>query len=1034
MGHNRLKLKGIISPALPSLATLLLSGCFQSPFTTTASISAPAGAVGVVQGTTDSGGRTSGAYDPNATYPQQLAASAGDIAGTSVIFPPGALSFAITISMESGASLADGSALADLNLALSNAVTSSGASVIIRPSEDATLLVPMSLSIPLPAGFGLVGLSLDEGTDDNRLAILAKVFDANGELMSKLIPRKNITIENGNAKFDTMAFGAFQTVVMEQPVTEAAEARTTEPVANKNGVAVITTTGVVAASEIAAAEQKKPLTIQTFTASFAAPTRKLTIASKLSESVQIKACSLTLRDVSTKAVRFSGAGAKDESTDSVSAQIAIPEEVEGNLEAAISCESKDGRIARSDWTAIGTVPKYGFGLTSFAPKYFSSTREVKINGEMSKSTAAIESCTFNFRVAAAPGAVIYEATRTPGTTASGPILLPYNIEGAIEIMASCTFVDKSSASTSWTNLGTVAQGADGTVTIDADTGTSARISWSMSSGTPQNAEFKVERAPTLEDFKTGSSAIVMVADWARAESSSNGSLMETTASNLTPGTTYFFRVASRDLDCMTCNVLYFPVAARNGVSSGSGNAAAGGSAGGGGGNFDLTPPTLKEFASVSRLAPGLIELRTGWAYDNATPKEQLKYKIVFSENPISDVAGLNAASATVFRDWNVITTQTIGISNTPTALRYYTLGVKDAAGNIALHPSLALMLPGASMPTIAFNSDIALNMSRFPFVYGFMSNSGSSATTLNYKIWAGTKPGLSDLIAAPSTPTTISLPPSGPASFSLEPILPVGTSLTLGTTYYANLQVLDQAGSEIARLYAPARTVRPMAFFEFENDGLNTGESAAEASAAGQNVPYPATLPTGFNFDQDQKMHGSYSAKLNGSQVIEVPALNLLNVVSATGVTGVTGFTMGGWVYQTSTPTAGIGLFGIDNFLEFGLGQGGAPAIYIGALNLEIPTATSLPLNSWHHVVVSGRAGNGTAPGRIAIFVDGNLKASASVPPASTRFDEGAVATDFVKIGGGVWDVADTRFTGYMDDVFFSPWTFSDNAIRQMSQ
>ncbi|NBQ52970.1 MAG: hypothetical protein EBU49_05250, partial [Proteobacteria bacterium] len=383
---------------LAGLALALLGGCFQTPFTTNASISASGGTAAVVQGTTDSGGRTSGAYDPNSSYAQQLVATGGDIAGTSVTFPPGSLSFATTISVESGASLADGSALADLGLAVSNAIASSGASVIIRPSENVTLLQPMSLSIPLPAGYGLTGLSLGPSlSDDDRLAILAKVFDANGELKSKLIPRKNITIENGNAKFETMAFGAFQTVVMEQPVTEAVEAQTSEPIANKNGVAVITSSGVVAATEIAAAEQKKPLVFQTFAASFSSTTRKVTIGSKLSESILIKSCSLTLRDVSTKAVRFSDSGAKDESTDSVSAQVPLPENVEGNLEAAIACESKDGRIARSDWTSIGTVAKAGFGFTRFNPTYFASTREVKIEGEIPQSSAAIASCTFKFR-------------------------------------------------------------------------------------------------------------------------------------------------------------------------------------------------------------------------------------------------------------------------------------------------------------------------------------------------------------------------------------------------------------------------------------------------------------------------------------------------------------------------------------------------------------------------------------------------------------------------------------------------------------
>ena len=919
MIHKLLKSKPIVNRVLAGLVLGLQTGCFQTPFSTTASISASGGTAAVVQGTTDSGGRTSGSYDPNATYAQELVASSGDIAGTSVTFPPGSLSFATTISVESGASLADGSALADLGLALSNAIASSGASVIIRPSENVTLLQPMSLSIPLPAGYGLVGLSLGPSlSDDDRLAILAKVFDANGELKSKLIPRKNITIENGNAKFDTMAFGAFQTVVMEQPVTEAVEAKTSEPIANKNGVAVITSSGVVAATEIAAAEQKKPLAFQTFTASFSTTTRKVTIASKLSESILIKSCSLTLRDVSTKAVRFSDSGAKDESTDSVSAEIPLPENVEGNLEAAIVCESKDGRIARSDWTSIGVVAKAGFGFKKFIPTYFASTREVKIEGEITQSSAAISSCTFKFRNAATPYAIVYEIMTTAGASKPAPIFLPDHIYGSIEISATCVSVDKQTVSTAWTALGDVAPGVNGNF---------------------------------------------------------------------------------------------------------------------GGGNLDTTAPTITEYASVSHLAPGQIHLRTGRAYDNTTTSETLLYKLVYSSAPITSVSEFDAKSTTVFRDWTAVTNQTIVITNTPTTPTYYTLGVKDTDDNIALHPSLGLILPGQSHPTIDFNSDIALNMK----MYGSLINSAATATSFQYKISAGTKPGLDDLIPAPSTTNPITLPASATASFSVAPLLPSGTTLSSGQTYHANLVIYDSAGYEIARLYAPVYARRPMVLYEFENNGLNSGASAS-GLAQGQSAPYPATVPTGFVFTSAQKKHGSYSAAFSDSLSMDVPGLNLMDSAVTSGSDGLTEFTMGGWVYQTSTQTlpqrSVTAFFGIDNFLEFGLGlEGnlGRLGIYVGAIATEFSGSTALPANSWHHVVVSGFAGDGTKPGRVDIYLDGVSHDSKPVDKFTTRFDSGATASDSFKIGGGVWNPGDVKFTGYMDDVFFSPWAYSDNAIRQMS-
>jgi hypothetical protein len=92
-------------------------------------------------------------------------------------------------------------------------------------------------------------------------------------------------------------------------------------------------------------------------------------------------------------------------------------------------------------------------------------------------------------------------------------------------------------------------------------------------------------------------------------------------------------------------------------------------------------------------------------------------------------------------------------------------------------------------------------------------------------------------------------------------------------------------------------------------------------------------------------------------------------------------------------------------------------------------------VNSWHHVVASGIAGDGTTKaGRVSIFLDGKRIASQDVPASIKEFDSGATESNFFKIGGGVWNLGDVKFTGYMDDVFFSPWAYSEYAIQQMSQ
>jgi hypothetical protein len=165
------------SVAVICAAISLLHGCFQTPFSTNAVVSAIEGGASSVLVTIDETGRATGSFDPSAVYDQMLAATAGEISGTAAVFPPGALSIATDIAIESGASLTDGSAMADLGLTVNNAVASAGAAVIIRPAENVQLKQPMALSVPLPSGYGLSGLAL---ADDNRLAILAKVFDTDG--------------------------------------------------------------------------------------------------------------------------------------------------------------------------------------------------------------------------------------------------------------------------------------------------------------------------------------------------------------------------------------------------------------------------------------------------------------------------------------------------------------------------------------------------------------------------------------------------------------------------------------------------------------------------------------------------------------------------------------------------------------------------------------------------------------------------------------------------------------------------------------
>lgn len=1028
------------SVAVICAAISLLQGCFQTPFSTNAAVSAIEGGASSVLVTTDETGRATGSFDPSAVYDQMLAATAGEISGTSAVFPPGALSIATDIAIESGASLTDGSAMADLGLTVNNAVASAGAAVIIRPAENVQLKQPMALSVPLPSGYGLSGLAL---ADDNRLAILAKVFDTDGQLKSQLIPRSSLTVADGKATFQTMAFGAFQTVVLEQPVTEAKTAVTTEPIVNKTGVAVITSGGVVSQSAIAATESLSPLTFKRFVPTFTAATRRVTVTVEFSESTpQVNGCRGQIRDATKPTnVLFSGekkGNVFENGTEGVEGPV-LPGTVFGALEMQVVCEAKDGRVARSSWTSLGTVPRPDLTFVRFEPAFSQSTRVIKITGELSETSTAISACTVKFRNPSQPSTVVYQFTKTAGTAQNAtPETLPYNMAGVLEASSTCTSTDGRSATSAWVAIGTVLPGVNGILTADQITATGARLTWTIPQDASPTTMYRVERAPGPSDFdNANTAAITTIQDWTEPSETGTTS-QQLSVTGLTSGTTYAFRVGAKD---DAGEILYYRVLVLSAGSGGAGGTS-GGTAGGGTGGSDFIPPTIGQYAVAAQLSPGRIMLQTGWAYDNVTAQYNLQYKVAYSDAPFTNAAQFNSSAQLVtVRDWALNPGNAIELTQVNAAqanFKYYTVGVRDQAGNVALHPSVYLKIPGSDLASVNFWAYPAYVRDRIPFLEANIQNSSQAATTLQYSITIGTKPGLSDILAPGgdnSIDGTISVGQSGNSRITRDAQI-TGTTLTPRTFYYANLTFTNASGATVAKLQAPIYVTRPPVFYEFENTAANTGETATSAATA----PYPGSTPAGFVFNDSNRINGSYAASFNGSHVITVPTLTVSSLasagagpVSATSSAPLNGFTVGGWVYQTSTPVANGALFGFDNFVEIGHGTGGKLAAFVKGLSAAMVTNVTLPVNQWNHVAVSGWAAGTSNPGQVAFFLNGVQIAQQSVPAGTTRFDQGSATTDFFKIGGNVWSSSDVKFAGQMDDVFASPWSFSERMIGQLA-
>ena len=156
--------------------------------------------------TSEDGGVIQALFSALSSQAQLMSVSSGDLQGSSVLIPPGALSFDVSISVSATESIANAAQAADLGIA-SVALAAAGPSVLVAPSTTTELSVPMQLSIPILT----TSLALDDDTDNYVVVYKAYALKDGATVQyAGLIPRSDLVIANGYAKFKTTRFGAFQ--------------------------------------------------------------------------------------------------------------------------------------------------------------------------------------------------------------------------------------------------------------------------------------------------------------------------------------------------------------------------------------------------------------------------------------------------------------------------------------------------------------------------------------------------------------------------------------------------------------------------------------------------------------------------------------------------------------------------------------------------------------------------------------------------------------------------------------------------------
>lgn len=213
-----------------ALMCTLLSGCFNLDVVHSGADSYRGNnsKIALVQSTETSTGGISATVSASSTMNQLVSAPEDSAAsGSRVVFPPGSLVVDTSISIEESAAVATDAMSADLEL--NTSVQQAGVAIMVKSEANVDAMQPFSLAIPLPVSTGLA----ENNVWDNLIVMYRVKVAAKDKTMAGIIPRSDIVIEGGMAKFSTQYFGAFQTALTETPVLEKKEVETNSVIVSK---------------------------------------------------------------------------------------------------------------------------------------------------------------------------------------------------------------------------------------------------------------------------------------------------------------------------------------------------------------------------------------------------------------------------------------------------------------------------------------------------------------------------------------------------------------------------------------------------------------------------------------------------------------------------------------------------------------------------------------------------------------------------------------------------------------------------------
>jgi hypothetical protein len=219
--RNNVKIQNIkwLSPIL-----IITSSCFQGP----GFLQQSGSAVGLGKMAVTSNGEEvfSSTVGNNAITQVVEIGTGSEIAGSSVMLPPGTLAVGTELLVQAAGDIANSDLGVDLDLDSGTEITSAGSAVAVTTSNNVAASNAFTISLPIPSRARLSNLFGLLEEYELLVVVYKVVVPGTSDYITGIIPRSEFNVEDDKAAFETDKFGVFQLAYTSQKVEERKEAET----------------------------------------------------------------------------------------------------------------------------------------------------------------------------------------------------------------------------------------------------------------------------------------------------------------------------------------------------------------------------------------------------------------------------------------------------------------------------------------------------------------------------------------------------------------------------------------------------------------------------------------------------------------------------------------------------------------------------------------------------------------------------------------------------------------------------------------